>query len=342
MREIADEIARDHLRLVKVKEDFIAAACPFHKEGQERRASFWVNRLNGEWGCFACAEHGSDLRSLLRGLGIKSRRIEAVLEEAVTEAKRERVINKATKRRKARAEFRGEHVLPEALLGVYDWCPTKLLEEGFSEEVLLAHDIGFDRTRERITFPIRDLFGSLVGISGRTVVPGGYPKYKIYEGMHEKDGIRSLGELGEWFPEYSVDGIRNHLWRAHLIYTDIYHDRSKQLIVVEGYKAAMWLVQQGWFNTVALMGARMSPMQERIVRRLGTETWIFLDNNEAGHAGTAALENRLGSTTFPVYLCHYPEEFDEDVQPSDLEGDEIESILESAVRARGKYKWQLP
>jgi DNA primase len=338
MHDVADAIAREHLRLVRVKDDFIASACPFHKDGQERRPSFWINRLTGEWGCFACPERGTNLRDLLQGLGIRSRKLDGVIEEAVREAKQHRNIEKVRRKKKARAEFRGVHVLPEALLGVFDWTPIKLIEENFSEEILLAHDIGFDRERERITFPIRDAYGSLIGISGRTVKPDGYPKYKVYEGITEQDGIKSNNELGEWFPDYSAEGIRDHLWRAHFIYSDIYQDKSKQLIIVEGYKAAMWLVQQGWFNTVALMGSRMSSAQERLVRRMGTETWIFLDNNEAGITGTDALQDRLGSATFPVYLCQYPHEYDEDCQPSDLDGDEIESILSSAVRARGRYR----
>jgi DNA primase len=350
MREVADEIAKSHLRLVKIKDDFIAAACPFHKGGQERRPSFWISRTSGDWGCFACAEHGPDLKALLHALGVKKSSLENVIDEAVKEARREQNIKKAERRRKARAEFRGMHILPEALLGVYEYCPVKLLDEGFDEETLKAHDIGFDRDRQRITFPLRDVFGNLVGISGRTVEPGAYPKYKIYEGWHETDGIRSPGELGEWFPEYSVDGIRDHLWRSHFFYRDIFDDKSKRLIIVEGYKAAMWLVQFSrqrpewgwWFNTGALMGARMSSAQERLVRRMGTETWIFLDNNDAGRTGTEAIGDRLGNSTFPVYLCRYPEEYDDDVQPSDLSGEEIESILGSAVRAKGRFKWQSP
>lgn len=338
MQDVVDEIAREHLRLVKVKEGFVAAACPFHKGGQERRPSFWINRLNGEWGCFACAEHGSNLKSLMQALGFKSRKLEVVIEEAVRDAKQNRNIEKARRRKKAKAEFRGVHVLPDALLGVYDWTPVKLIEEGFDEEILIAHDIGFDRERERITFPIRDLYGNLIGISGRTVKLDGYPKYKVYEGVTEKDGIKASGELGEWFPDYTNEGIRDHLWRANFVFKDIYEDRSKQLIVVEGYKAAMWLVQQGWFNVVALMGSRMSYAQQRLVCRMGTETWIFLDNNEAGISGTETIQDRLGSTTFPVYLCQYPSDYDEDCQPSDLGGDEIESILSGAVRARGRYK----
>lgn len=338
MYAVADEIAKAHLRLVKIKDEFVAAACPFHKGGQERRPSFWINRHNGEWGCFACPESGSDLRFLLKRLGASSRALEAALDSAQEEAKKHEHVEKAKKRRKARAEFRGEHILPEALLGVYDWCPVRLLEEGFEEETLRMHDIGFDRGRERITFPIRDVFGNLIGISGRTVQENGYPKYKVYEGWTEKDGVRYPGELGEWFPEYSATNIRDHLWRGHFVYDAIYQGHSNQLIIVEGYKAAMWLVQHGWANTVALMGARMSYAQERLIRRMGTETWIFLDNNEAGITGTQSIGDRLGNATFPVYLSSYPSEFDEDIQPSDLKPNAIEDILMNASRARGKKK----
>ena len=45
-----------------------------------------------------------------------------------------------------------------------------------SDEVLLQKmDIGFDKEYERITFPIRDIYGNLVGINGRTVT-GAFPE----------------------------------------------------------------------------------------------------------------------------------------------------------------------
>src|SRR6185295_15208253 len=153
-------------------------------------------------------------------------------------------LREKTKRElKSRRSFEGAYRLPEALLGVFDFCPVRLLEEGFTEETLEMHNIGFDRERHRITFPIRDVKGRLIGISGRTVIDQ-IPKYKVYDGWHVNwEGKRVPGELGAWFPGYVSAGIKDHLWREQFVYERIYKGKDSQLIVVEGYKAAMWLVQ---------------------------------------------------------------------------------------------------
>lgn len=339
---MADHVAQEHLRLVRIKEDFIAAACPFHKDGQETHPSFWINRTVGNWGCFSCTAQGGSLKWLLRKLGISNKGIEAQLEEAEKEGKQLREIDKLAKKKKARKEFKGEFILPEALLGVYDWLPTKLVEEGFTQETLLQHDIGFDQENERITFPIRDLFGNLIGISGRAIVPFNLPRYLVYSGKRIVKGKEVPGELGEWYSDYSNEGMRNHLWGMHEIYEDIFNSTDGQLIIVEGYKARMWLVQHGWLNTVALMGSRMSATQERIVRKLGCETFIFLDNDRAGREGTRKICQRLGISTFPVYKCNYPETYEtevedsEDLQPDDLIDAELEQVLNTAQRVGGK------
>lgn len=331
---IADEIATSHLRLVKIKDDFIAAACPFHKGGTERNASFWINRHNGSWGCFACSKKGGKLQYLLRELGISNKRIEAQLEAASQEAEKTAEVDEARRRKQARASFRGEFTLPESLLGVYDWLPELMLDFGFSEKILKQHNIGYDRERDRITFPIRDLYGNLIGISGRTTV-GEPPKYKVYQGYHVSGGEKVPGELGDWYPEYSSTGVRDHIWRANFWYDKLFK-KEGQLIIVEGYKAALHMVQLDWTETGALMGARMSKTQERIIRRLGAEVFVLMDNNEAGQQGADQICDRLGSSTFPVYRCWYPDHCDEDAQPDDLSEEELEEVLATSERIGGK------
>lgn len=336
MHAIAERIARDHLRLVRIKDDFIAAACPFHKGGQERHASFWVDKNSGSWGCFTCPERGKSLKELLRKMGLRKSKIEAEIDEAVEEAKHEESINRMRRKKKSRAQFKGEYIIPEALLGVFDYAPVSLIEAGFTKDTLRYHDIGFDKRMNRITFPIRDVFGNLIGISGRSV-DRQLPKYKVYEGTREVEGKVVKGELSEYLEGYSSRGIRDHLWRGNFVYRDLYHGRSEQLIVVEGYKAAMWLVQHGWYNTVALMGSRMSKTQERLIMRMGTETWVLLDNNEPGRMGSIQVCDRIARGTFPVYECHYPGYCDEETQPDDLNEDELDEVLATAPRIGGKF-----
>lgn len=332
---VAERIARDHLRLVRVKDEFISAACPFHKGGKERRPSFWINRSTGEWGCFSCNENGKDLRELMRELGVSNRKAETEVAQAMEEAKSELELERARRRKKNRASFKGEYVLPESLLGVFDYAPVALIESGFPKTLLRRHDVGFDKRNARITFPIRDLFGNLIGISGRTVLDE-VPKYKVYEGTRTIEGKRIPGELSEYTPWYSSRGIRDHLWRAHFFFHDVFNEKSENVIIVEGYKAAMWMALHGYENTAALMGSRMSKAQERIIMRMGTPTWVLLDNNRAGREGSHNICGRLARGPFPVYECTYPEWCDESFQPDDISPEGLEHVLSTARRVGGR------
>ena len=336
---LADQIAEEYLQRVKIKSDFIAAACPFHKSGQESHPSFWINRQVGNWGCFTCPVHGSSLKWLLKELGVRSTTIEAQLDEYEKHAEKYKKLDLVRRKKKERKDFKGDFILPDALLGVYNWLPIDLVEEGFSKEILREHEVGFDKKNNRITWPIRDLYGNLIGISGRATLIGEEPKYRVYSGKRlDKDGKEVLGELGEWYPTYSNEGTRDHLWRLDKCWKRLMEneDGEEQLIIVEGYKAALWLVQHGWLNTVALMGARMSAAQERIVRKLGVPTFVLLDNNKPGRKGSHKICQSLAVSTFSVFQVSYPDDVGDDAQPDDLSESELEVALSDSTRVGGK------
>lgn len=346
MEEVVDEIAQQYLEGVRFKSEYLSARCPFH--GPDRHPSFWMHRGTGKFGCWACGSSGSSLVWFLKELGVRRRDIDYAIKEAEKDRNHRAKIAKLKKQKAARADFRGTSTLPDNILGLWDYCPVALLEDGFQEEVLKAHDVGFDQTRLRITFPIRDVAGALIGVSGRTV-DGSFPKYKVYQGKHDivtenGDTIRVPGELGEWFPDYSSKDIRNHLYRENFVYEPCFNgkpSKADKLIVVEGYKAALWLVQMGYAFTVALMGSKMTPTQERLLRRMGMPIYILLDNNEAGQVGADYMADRLGNCTKPVYRCFYPDSYGDDAQPDDLKTvEEIEEVLQTAPRAVRRIRWQ--
>lgn len=336
MDDLAQEIAEEHLGRWKIQNaTYIYASCPFH---EDKKPSFYINRESGAWGCWSCNSHGPDLAQLLKAIGVSSRKAKDVVEHAKREAKKNRAAKKAKAKIEAKKAFRGQCILPEDLLGVYDWTPTALVET-FGEELLEDHQIGYDRKHNRITFPIRDVDGNLIGLSGRKSESDWGPKYKVYQGVHvNADGIRVPGELGEWFPEYSSDGIRDHLWRGDRVFWPTYHGESEDLIIVEGFKAALWLVHCGYYNTVALMGARMTPAQECLVRKIGTPTWVFLDNNDAGRSGSKDICWRLGNVNFPVYEVRYPVGAGAKAQPDDLDPETVDDCLRSAIKTYRTYK----
>lgn len=332
----ADEVAEKYLEKVKIKDEFISATCPFHGGGQEKHPSFWVSRDSGNWGCFSCPASGSNLKELLKELGVSNRRLEAEIEELQKEERANYKLKKLKEQNKAQAEFTGKYILPEEVLGVFDYDPGELIEAGFDPGILQDHNIGYDKRNDRITFPLRDYVGNLVGISGRSTIPGESPKYLVYRGKYiDYAGKQRDGELGGWYPGYSNQGVRDHLWRADRVYPEAFADKDSQIILVEGYKAALWLVQHGWDNVMALTGNRISRAQERLVRRIGAETFVFLDNNKPGKDGSKKVSQKLAISTFPVYTVGYPDGFDEHAQPDSLNVTELEEALSTATRAGG-------
>jgi len=335
---LADSIAQQYLRRVRIKSEFISAVCPFHKEGTESHPSFWVNRQTGHWGCFTCEAHGGGLKWLLKDLGVGTAGFAERLKEAEKQASKTADLEKSRTRRKNKKSFAGEYTLPDALLGVFDFLPLDLVDAGFDKKILKEYDVGYDRRNNRITFPIRDLFGNLVGISGRATLIGDEPKYLVYNGKRVLDGKETMGELGEWYPEYSNESVRDNLWGMDKRYNALLNNESGEeyLIVVEGYKAALWLIQHRWINTVALMGSRMSPCQERIIRKLGVPVFVLLDNNLPGREGSRNICQRLAVSTFPVYEVRYDRDCESSTQPDDLDEEEITKALNSAIRVGGR------
>ena len=69
---------------------------------------------------------------------------------------------------------------------MFDKCPIALVEEEyFPEDLLQKLDVGFDSEHMRVTYPLREIDGTLIGISGRTVNYAS-PRYKVYDHEYKK------------------------------------------------------------------------------------------------------------------------------------------------------------
>lgn len=130
----------------------------------------------------------------------------------------------------------------------------------------------YDRFRERIMFPIRNVRGQVIGFGGR-VFEGGEPKY-----------LNS--------PETPLFNKSNELYGLFEARSAI---REKgYALVVEGYLDVVALAQLGFPNAVATLGTACTPHHVRILLR-HTDMLIFsFDGDAAGQrAARRALENCL-------------------------------------------------
>jgi DNA primase len=301
--------------------------CPFHKDGHEGTPSFSVNAEKGVWHCFTggCPSGGGGgIGKMLEMLGKPRSAVEAelavvrpVLEQAERIGK-SRILNFNAANPDP---FAADFVLPEACLGVYLRRPEALLARGFDEGVLFRAGVGVDPESGRTTYPVRDVHGALAGVVGGAAGPHHEPKYLVY-------GRKEFGEwVGELYPVYECKKGR-FLW--NLSPGGVGY---KSIIVVEGYKACLWLVQNGFPNTVALMGSAISEEQQRLLHRTGASVVLFLDNDRAGRGATLRVGELLWAPMYgKVTVAQYPARCAGGEQPDDLGPGDVARALSGAVQ----------
>jgi DNA primase len=345
MRDYVLGIIRRYVdeRIKRSGDGQILVRCPFHKGGQERKPSFSVNVEEGLFHCFACHESGT-IPMLLRQIGLPSHRIDAEVAPFKDQLKMAREIKKLRREAEYRVRdpFRAHTIIIEAICDGFDWCPTRLTQAGFSWQWLQYLQIGVDRRNHRITYPIRDIYGNLAGFSGGAVMAGQYPKYKVYKGRHKNfSGVVIPSDYGEWFDEeYPEYEFRNHdyLWNFDRVYPRLLYSQEVQpLIVVEGFKACIWLLQHGYRNTVALMGSVMSRKQHQLLLRTDCQIILFLDNDQPGQEGTYKIGNTLLRARPTVWTATYEKQHT-DCSPDDLDSHFLRNAISGATRFRRQIR----
>lgn len=321
----------------KVSGDNIVCKCPFHKGGQETSPSFGVNFVKGGiFNCFSCHENG-DLRRLLRLLGAPRTTIDVELAVIGPELERQREIHKSQLKNffADQDPFKAEYVLPEVILGVFEWMPISLVQKGFDPALLQDMEIGYDKNNNRITYPLRDVYGNLAGISGGATLEGQFPKYKVYQGGHKRGSLWVDGDFGKWFDEQHP-GYRceNHdfLWNFHRVFPRLVEmsDQDATVYVVEGFKACLWMVQAGFKNTVAAMGSYLSERQQRLIHRLGGNVVLCFDNDDAGRRATQQVGRLLWKPMYGrVKVLPYPANHNK-TQPDDYPIEQLQQMVLSA------------
>lgn len=323
----------------------VALRCPFHKGGQERSPSFSVNVDLGLFFCFTCHLAGP-ITKLLQLLGLPP----SLVEEETKDIKHLLEDNKAALAFQRRAQwvfedpFAAKPVLSDSVIQAYtDWRkqysqdPTGLTQLGFSPALLDHMNIGFDASQARVIYPVRDIYGQLAGVVGGATQRGVDPKYKVYQGRRKVQyGTRRSdffwSGFDETYPNYAFEN-RNYLWNYERVYPHLFFGKEEEqtLIVVEGFKACLWLLQCGFRNTVALMGSSMTDMQRNLLLRLQARLFIFLDNNEAGRYGAEKIGRDLFRSNTGVFFVPYPAAAHDGYQPDWLRPDELTAALAGAV-----------
>jgi DNA primase len=157
--------------------------------------------------------------------------------------------------------------------------PDDLVEVGLAQPRQSARGGVYDRFRERVIFPIRDMNGAAVGLGGRVLVAPDDtrdhgPKYLNSPATPLFDKSRTL---------YLIDRAKGPIRKAN------------QAVIVEGYTDALMAHQAGFDNVVASLGTALTPGQVAVVTRYGKRVALAYDvdaaGEKAGTFGVKALES---------------------------------------------------
>src|ERR687897_857969 len=166
--------------------------------------------------------------------------------------------------------------------------------EKFTVQELLAAGLAqkgrsgghYDRFRSRITFPIRDQRGRVLGFGARALSADSKPKY-----LNSPEGelYRKSSTL------YGIDRARGPIAKA------------RRAIVVEGYTDVLALHQAGVEEAVAIMGTAITPEQLSMLAGLTESVVLALDADRAGADAMIRAQRVAGGRGLELRVAAMPE-----------------------------------
>lgn len=292
------EFIGEYLPLVRAGGPNMKARCPFH---QEKTPSFYISKERQMWHCFGCGEGGDVFSFIMKHEGLefpealkllaertgvqlpqwnpKERSERMRLFEIVEYATKvfEKYLRESGKAAHARAYLEKRGVSPamrdafrlgyapegwDTLIqhaGARGIGVPELVKAGL---VLQSDRGGYDRFRNRLLFPIRDVHGAVVGFTARTLTDDpNEPKYinTPQTPLYNKSAVL-----------YGLDRARQAAKKADLA------------VVVEGNMDVIACHQAGFENTIAVSGTAFTREQLDLIRRFTTRIAVAFDADAAG------------------------------------------------------------
>lgn len=325
--DIVDVIER-YVPLKKGGSNYLAC-CPFHNE---KSPSFTVSPSKQFYHCFGCGAHGTAIGFLMEygGMSFRDTVKDLAGQVGMQMPDEERFDHAAHARSQSLAEVMAtaarfyrsqlktapqaiEYLKKRGLTGEIaarfgigyagdDWQSLRSAFPGHYDDAALVeaglviqNDAGrrYDRFRERVTFPILDQRGNVIGFGGR-IIGAGEPKYlnspetPLFEKGRELYG----------------------LWQARQAIRE-----SSTVVVVEGYMDVVALAQFGFGAAVATLGTATTPTHIQKLFRQAERIVFCFDGDAAGRkAARRALDASLEqlSDDKTVRFLFLPPEHDPD------------------------------
>ena len=286
------------------------AKCPFHKGGEEKNASMKIYEETGTFHCFTCKESGNAISFLRKhdnldfieavellasyvGMEIpkqeqkiettKSKNINNLAAEIYYSQLKENIGKRAISYLKERG-ISGEtaRFFNLGYSNAKDPNLFSKLSKEFSVNELTESGLfgknengdSYDRFRDRLMFPIRNIKGDCIAFGGRLLSDKenqakylNSPETKLYKKKYELYGLYEVRQNNK---------------------------RPESIFVVEGYMDVISLHQHGIKNAVASSGTAFTQEQLRKILNYTNTIYIVFDGDEAGlKASWRTVENAM-------------------------------------------------
>jgi DNA primase len=274
--------------------------CP-NPEHSTMKKHFQVNLQKDLVHCFAnCGISGTYERAIAMIEGVTHRQARKTIMRHVRISSGVPTDAKRRSRRAASAlsaeQLAYDRYIPQA--GV-----TYLRSRGISDSSVARWELGWDSEKLRMVIPVRDSHGRLKFLIRRAVKSSDQPKY-LYP-----------------------DGADTNLLLFGACNIDPGMVSSHGVILVEGSLDTILQHQDGFPNTVGILGSKVSEIQARQIASLRPRKIITMfDADASGVGATFSVANAL--RRIPIFVCRYPKGR---TDPAELSREERERVVSRAI-----------
>ena len=187
--------------------------------------------------------------------------------------------------------------IPEETLKAYlPWDNTIFYEDHIEWETQAEFELGLDVFSHRITIPIRDEMGRLVGVKGR----------------------RAWDVVDQWNPKYIYLHQCAKSRICYGLYKTLPYIREKnEIIVCESEKGVMQLWSYGYRNCVAVGGHSISQQQQDLIIQSGAATIIIAFDKDVDEETVRKEAENISLYRRVEYILDFDNILDEKESPMD-------------------------
>lgn len=187
--------------------------------------------------------------------------------------------------------------IPEETLKAYlPWDNTIFYEDHIEWETQAEFELGLDVFSHRITIPIRDEMGRLVGVKGR----------------------RAWDVVDQWNPKYIYLHQCAKSRICYGLYKTLPYIREKnEIIICESEKGVMQLWSYGYRNCVAVGGHSISQQQQDLIIQSGAATIIIAFDKDVDEETVRKEAENLSLYRRVEYILDFDNILDEKESPMD-------------------------